>query len=112
MFKTIHGIALIYPLDPIVINFYVNGYDNRGSDMDLYLPILCKEAYQNSFMYMGDKLWNDLSSYKILWISNHLNKIDKHITSSLQNQHLCFLAIDQFPYEVMIISLLPDNSTF
>ena len=45
------------------MNFDVNGYDTRGSDMDLYLPTLRKEAYRNSFMYMGGKLWNDLPEF-------------------------------------------------
>ena len=35
-------------------------HDTRGSDMDLYLPTLRKEAYRNSFVYMGCKLWNEL----------------------------------------------------
>ena len=47
----------------IVMNFDVNGYDTRGSDMDLYLPTLRKEAHRNSFMYMGGKLWNDLPEF-------------------------------------------------
>ena len=59
MFKAIRGIAPTYLSDRIVMNFDVNGYDNRGSDMDLYLPKLHKEAYRNSFMYMGGKLWNE-----------------------------------------------------
>ena len=49
--------------DRIVMNFDGNGYDTRGSDMDLYLPTLRKEAYRNSFMYMGGKLWNDLPEF-------------------------------------------------
>ena len=35
----------------------------------------------------------------------------KRITSSWQNRHLRFLTISQFLYEVMIISLLHENST-
>ena len=49
--------------DRIVMNFYINGYDTRGSDMDLCLLTLRKEAYRNSFMYMGGKLWNDLPEF-------------------------------------------------
>ena len=60
MFKYIHGIAPTYLSDRVVMNFDVNGYDTRGSNMELYLPTLRKESYRNSFMYMGGKLWNDL----------------------------------------------------
>ena len=60
MFKAIHGIDPKNLSDRIVTNFDVNGYDTRGSDMDLYLPTIHKEAYWNSFMYMGGKLWNEL----------------------------------------------------
>ena len=60
MFKAIHGIAPTNLSDRIVMNFYANGYDTRGSNMELYLPTLPKEAYQNSFMHMGGNLWNDL----------------------------------------------------
>ena len=56
MFKAIHGIVPKYLSNRIVMNFYVNGYDTRGSDMDLYLPTLRKEAYRNSVMYMGGEL--------------------------------------------------------
>ena len=31
--------------------------------MDLYLFALHKEAYRNSFMYMGGKLWNELPEF-------------------------------------------------
>ena len=51
------------------MNFDVNGYDTRGSDMDLYLPTLRKEAYRNSFMYMGGKLWNELPEF----VQNYIN---------------------------------------
>ena len=40
MFKAIHGIAPTYLSDRIVMNFDVNCYDTRGSDMELYLPTL------------------------------------------------------------------------
>ena len=63
MFKAIHGISPTYLSDRIVMNFDVNGYDTRGSDMELYLPTLRKEAFRNSFMYMGGKLWNDLPEF-------------------------------------------------
>ena len=49
MFKAIHGIAPTYLSDRIVMNFDVNGYDTRGSDMDLYLPTLGKEVYRSSW---------------------------------------------------------------
>ena len=51
------------------MNFDVNGYDTRGSDMDLYLPTLRKEAYRNNFMYMGGKLWNELPEF----VQNSIN---------------------------------------
>ena len=63
MFKSIHGIAPTYLSDRVVMNFDVNGYDTRTSDMELYLPTLREEAYRNSFMYMGGKLWNDLPEF-------------------------------------------------
>ena len=63
MFKSIHGIAPTYLSDRVVMDFDVNGYDTRGSDMELYLPTLRKESYRNSFMYMGGKLWNDLPEF-------------------------------------------------
>ena len=46
MFKAIHGIAPTYLSNRIVMNFDVNGYDTRGSEMELYLPTLSKEAFQ------------------------------------------------------------------
>ena len=63
MFKAIHGIAPTYLSDRVVMNFDVNGYDTRSSNMELYLPTLHKELYSNSFMYMGGKLWNDLPEF-------------------------------------------------
>ena len=43
MFKSIHGIAPTYLSDRDVMNFDINGYDTRRSDMELYLPTLRKE---------------------------------------------------------------------
>ena len=63
MFKYIHGIAPTYLSDRVVMNFNVNGYDTRGSDMELYLPTLRKESYRNSFMHMAGKLWYDLPDF-------------------------------------------------
>ena len=63
MFKVIHGSAPAYLSDRIVMNFDVNGYDTRGSDMELYLPTLRKDMYRNICMYMGGKLWNDLPEF-------------------------------------------------
>ena len=37
-------------------NFDVNGYDTRGSDMDLYLPTHRKDAYRKSITYIGGEL--------------------------------------------------------
>ena len=45
----ITGIAQTYLSDRIVMNFDVNGYDTRGSDMDLYFHTLRKEDYRNSY---------------------------------------------------------------
>ena len=36
--------------DRIVMNF---GYDTKGSHSELFLPTLRKEAFRNSFMFMG-----------------------------------------------------------
>ena len=89
MFKAIHGIAPTYLSDRIVMNFDVNGYGTRGSDVDLYLPTLRKEVYRNSFMYKGGKLWMIcLSSYKILQILNHLNIITECINVSLAHDRI------------------------
>ena len=63
MFKAIHGIAPTYLSNRIVMNFDVNGYDTKGSDMDFYLPALHKEAYRNSYM------WNELPEF----IQNSMN---------------------------------------
>ena len=63
MFKSIHGIAPTYFLDKIVVNFDLNGYNARGLDIELYLPTLRNESYRTSVMYMGGKLWNDLSEF-------------------------------------------------
>ena len=49
MFKAIDGIVPTYLSDRIVMNFDVNGYDTRGSDMDLYFHTLRKEDYRNSY---------------------------------------------------------------
>ena len=80
----------------------VNGYDTRGSDMELYLPTLLKEMYRNSFMYMGGKLWNDLPEFV-----QHSTSIE----SFMQNYKMykliinswLFLAIGLFLYNVIII---------
>ena len=57
MFKAIHGIAPTYPSDRIVMEFYVNGYAIRGSDMEIYLPRLRKEAFGNSLMKCIDVIY-------------------------------------------------------
>ena len=93
MFKSIHGIAPTYLSDRVVMNFDVNGYDTRGSDMELYLPTLRKESYRNSFMYMGGKLWNDLPEF----VQNSANiesfkrnyKMSKLLINSWLIQHFC-----------------------
>ena len=78
MFKAIHCIAPTYLSDRIVMDFDVNGNDTRGSVTDLYLPTLRKEAYRNSFMYMGGKLWNDLPEFAQNFTNiDHINIITK-----------------------------------
>ena len=78
MFKAIHGIVPTCLSDRIFMNFDVIGYDTRWSDKDLYRPSLRKEVHGNSFIFMGDKLWNELPDlYKTLQILNHLNVITK-----------------------------------
>ena len=60
MFKANHGIALTYLSNCIVMNFDVNGYHTRGSDMAFYLPTLRKEAFRNSCMYIGGMIFLSL----------------------------------------------------
>ena len=88
MFKAIHGIAPTYLSDRIVMDFDVNGYDTRGSDMDLYLPTLHKDAYRNSFMYMGGKLWNELPEF----VQNSRN-----IESFKRNYRMYKVVINSWP---------------
>ena len=52
-----------YLSDRVVMNFDVNGCDTRGSDMELNPQTLREDMYQNSFMYKGGKLWNDLPEF-------------------------------------------------
>ena len=101
MFKSANGIAPTYLSDRVVMNFVVDGYDTRGSDMELYLSMLRKEAYRNSFMYMGGKLWNDLPEF----VQNSANIesfkrnyiMYKLLTSSWLVQHYCaFLRFVRF----------------
>ena len=109
MFKAIHGIAPMYLSDRIAMTFDVNGYDTRGSDMDLYLATLHKEAYGNSFVHMEGKLRNELPEF----VQNSTNnesfkrnyKMYKLVIISWQNRY-AFFAICQFPHDVMIISWL------
>ena len=76
MFKAIPGIAPTYLSDRIVMNFDANGYDTRGSDMDLYFPTLHKEAYRTFLcISVANCVMNCLNLYKILVILNHLNVI-------------------------------------
>ena len=96
MFKAIHEIAPTYLSDRIVMNFYVNGYDTRGSDMDLYLLTLHKEAYRNSFMYMGGKLWNELPEF----VQNSRN-----IESFKRNYRMYKLIINSWPNRYTYIFL-------
>ena len=79
MFKSIHGIVPTYLSGRFVMNFDVNGYDTRGSDMELYLPTLRKESYRNSFMYIWVANCGMIfpSLYKILQTLNHSNVIIK-----------------------------------
>ena len=118
MFEAIHGIAPTYPSDRIVVNFDVNGYDTRWSDMDLHLPTLHNETYRNSFMYMGGKLWNELPEF----VQNSSNiesfkrncRMYKLVINSWPNRYTyIFFAICQFLHDndVMIISRLRTNST-
>ena len=42
------------------MNFDINVYDTRRSNIDWYIPTLRKEDYRNKFMCVGGKLWNEL----------------------------------------------------
>ena len=99
------------------MNFDVNGYGTRGSDMDLYLPTLHKETYRNSFVYMGGKLWNELPEF----VQNSRNiesfkrnyRMYKLVINSWPNRYTyIFSAICLFLHDkdVMIISRLWTNS--
>ena len=88
------GFAPTHLSDRVVMNFYVDGYDTRVSNMKLYLPTLRKEAYRNNFMYIGGKLWNDLPEF----VQNSANiesfkrnyKMYKLLISSGLIQHFTF----------------------
>ena len=56
LFKANHGIASTYLSDGIAMNLNVNGYDTRGYDLELYLPMLREEAFRNSFMCRGETM--------------------------------------------------------
>ena len=103
MFKAIHGIAPTYPSDPIVMNFDVNGYDTRGSDMELYLPTLHKDMYRNSFMYVGGKLWDDLPEFE-----QHSTSIE----SFKQNYKMYKLIITSWIIAFLSISVLWNYHSF
>ena len=73
------------PSDRIVMNFDANGYDTRGSEMDLYLITLCKEEivlYIYIYIYMGSKVWNELPEFV-------QNSTDIGIFTHLQNVQPC-----------------------
>ena len=105
MFKSIHGIAPTYLSDRVVMNFDVNGYDTRGSDMELYLPTLRKEAYRNSFMNMGGKLWNDLPEFVQNSANIELFKRDYKMSKLLINSWL----INSFALVFAICQVLCDE---
>ena len=118
MFKSIHGIAPTYLSDRVVMNFDVNGYDTRTSDMELYLPTLRKEAYRNSFMYMGGKLWNDLPEF----VQNSANiesfkrnyKMSKLLMNSwlIQQFLRLFLRFVRFLCDEMIVPYVLSSSLY
>ena len=104
MLKAIHEIALTYLSDLIVMNFDVNGYDVRGSDIELYLPTLRKDMYWNSFMYMVGKLWNDLPEFVQYSTSIESFKQNYKMYKLIISSWLfAFLAIGLFLYYVIII---------
>ena len=64
MFKAIHGIGPHYLSDRIDMHFDIHGYNTReAGSMNVYLPAVHKEIYRNSFLYLGGKLWNELSDF-------------------------------------------------
>ena len=104
MFKAIHGIAPTYLSDRIVMDVDVNGYDTRGSDMELYLPTLYEDMYRNSFMYMGGKLWNDLPEFVQHSTNIESFKQNYKMYKLIINSWLfAFFAIGLFLYYVIII---------
>ena len=61
MFKSIHGLAPAYLCNQVVMNFDVNGYDDKGTDsMNVYLPKFKTDIDKNSFLYKGGQMWNCL----------------------------------------------------
>ena len=65
----------------------------------MYIPTLRREAYRNSFMYMGDKMWNELPESTNNESFIYKYKMYKRIINSCHNRHTYFLfAICQFPH--------------
>ena len=101
--------------DSIDMNLVLNGCGTRGSNMDLDISTLCKEAYWSSFfIYRWQTVewssWICTNFYKY-WIIQMEQRMYRHVISLWQNQYLCcFLcAICQIPQDVMVVFWLSEN---
>ena len=112
MFKSIHGIAPTYLSDRVVMNFDVNGYDTRGSDMELYLPTLRKGTVSCIWVANCGMIFPSL--YKILQTLNRSNVIIKCPNCSLTphwfNSFVLVFAICQVLCDEMIVPYFLSSS--
>ena len=119
MLKSIHGIAPTYLLDRVVMDFDVNGYDTRGSNMEYTPPRRVKRLIEIiSCIWVANCGTIFPSLYKILQTLNHSNVSTlrlKLIHISKRGHRLvikkctnCWLALDWFS-NFAIFSNLPGS---
>ena len=115
IFKYIHGIAPTYLSDRFVMNFDVNGYDTRGSDMESYLPRCVKSLIGTvSCIWVANCGMIYPSLYKILHTLNHSNVIIKCpnclLTPDWFNSFLLVFTICQVLCDEMIVPYFLSSS--
>ena len=102
------------PSDRIVMNFDANGYDTRGSEMDLYLITLCKEEimfYIYIYIYGWQSVeWTTWICTKFYEYWNIYTFTKCTTLSSAHDRIDIFIFFGNFG-NVMIISWLLENST-